>query len=75
MGEVLNSNQTLRAFFTQAASRINPVGRGLDGKEKAEELWQEGLERFPDAAADPAISGLLTEFITSATDLVNGKDS
>lgn len=75
MGEVLDSNQTLRAFFTQAASRINPGGRGLDGTGRAEELWKQGLERYPDAAADPAIAGLLTEFIASATALVNGKDS
>lgn len=75
MGEVLNSNQTLRAFFTQAAATLNPSGTRLDGIDRAREKWEQGLERYKDAANNPAIAGLLDEFITSATAIVQGEDS
>ncbi|PIR50385.1 hypothetical protein COU78_06730 [Candidatus Peregrinibacteria bacterium CG10_big_fil_rev_8_21_14_0_10_49_24] len=74
MGEVLASNETLRAFFVQAANLLYPSGTRLDGMDRARERWEQGLERYADAAKDPAIAGLLDEFITSANAILQGKD-
>jgi hypothetical protein len=72
---VIGKNQTLRAFFEQAVGRLHIISeRTLDGIPQAKEKWEEGLDRFPDEAQQPAISALLETFIAQISSTLLGSE-